>query len=258
MPADQEPNPAPSQHWDPDRYQRNAGFVPVLGAPVLELLAPKPGERVLDLGCGDGALTERLVAAGARVVGVDSSPEQVAVARARGLDARVMSGEALAFAGGFDAVFSNAALHWMKRADDVIDGVWRALEPGGRFVAEMGGRGNVAAIMSALVAGLDRRGLDGAAAVPWFFPGPADYRARLERRGFKVRSIELIERPTPLPGAMAGWLETFAESFTRSLPEAERAGYIAEIEAVLAPRLRDPQGQWHADYVRLRFAAEKP
>jgi trans-aconitate methyltransferase len=258
MPADKDLKPAPSQHWDPDRYRRNAGFVPVLGAPVLELLAPQPGERILDLGCGDGALTERLVAAGARVVGVDSSPEQVAAARARGLDARVMSGEALAFAGGFDAVFSNAALHWMKRADDVIDGVWRALEPGGRFVAEMGGAGNVAAIMAALVTGLDRRGLDGAAAVPWLFPSPADYRARLARRGFKVRSIELIERPTPLPGAMAGWLETFAESFIRSLPEAERAGYIAEVEAALAPRLRDPQGQWHADYVRLRFAAEKP
>jgi trans-aconitate methyltransferase len=258
MPADTDPKPPPSQHWDPDRYQRNAGFVPVLGAPVLELLAPQPGERILDLGCGDGALTERLVAAGARVIGVDSSAEQIAAARARGLDARVMSGEALTFEGGFEAVFSNAALHWMKQADAVIDGVWRALEPGGRFVAEMGGAGNVAAIMAALVAGLNRRGLDGAGAVPWFFPTPEDYRARLERRGFKVRSIGLIERPTPLPGAMAGWLETFAESFIRRLPERDRAGYIAEVEAALAPRLRDAQGQWSADYVRLRFAAEKP
>src|SRR5258705_3418646 len=231
MPADTDPKPAPSQHWDPDRYQRNAGFVPVLGAPVLELLAPQPGERILDLGCGDGALTERLVAAGARVIGVDASMEQIAAARIRGLDARVMSGEALTFEGGFEAVFSNAALHWMNRADAVIDGIWRALEPGGRFVAEMGGAGNVAAILAALVAALDRRGLDGASAVPWFFPTPEDYRGRLERRGFKVRSIGLIERPTPLPGAMAGWLETFAESFIRRLPEPDRAGYIAEVEA---------------------------
>jgi trans-aconitate methyltransferase len=257
MPAD-DPKPAPSQHWDPDRYQRNAGFVPVLGAPVLELLAPQPGERILDLGCGDGALTERLVAAGGRVIGVDSSAAQVAAARARGLDARVMSGEALTFESGFEAVFSNAALHWMQQADAVIDGVWRALEPGGRFVAEMGGAGNVAAIMAALVAGLDRRGLDGAAAVPWFFPSPENYRARLERRGFEVRTIGLIERPTPLPGAMAGWLETFAESFIRRLPEQDQAAYVAEVEAALAPRLRDAQGQWSADYVRLRFAAEKP
>lgn len=258
MPAEKNPPPAPSQHWDPDRYQRNAGFVPVLGAPVLELLAPRPGERILDLGCGDGVLTERLVATGARVVGIDSSPEQIAAARARGLDARVMSGEAMSFEGGFDAVFSNAALHWMKRADAVIDGVWRALEPGGRFVAEMGGGDNVAAILGALVAALDRRGHDGRAAAPWFFPTPEDYRARLERHGFRVCSIALIERPTPLPGAMAGWLETFAESFTRRLPAAERSAYIAEVEAALAPRLRNAEGQWHADYVRLRFAAEKP
>lgn len=258
MPADTDPKPAPSQHWDPDRYQRHAGFVPVLGAPVLELLAPQPGEHILDLGCGDGALTERLVAAGARVIGVDASAEQIAAARARGLDARVMNGEALTFVGGFDAVFSNAALHWMKQADAVIDGVWRALEPGGRFVAEMGGAGNVAAIMAALVTALDRRGQDGANAVPWFFPTPDDYRGRLERRGFRVRSIGLIERPTPLPGAMAGWLETFAESFIRRLPEPNRAGYIAEVEAALASRLRDAQGVWSADYVRLRFAAEKP
>lgn len=258
MPADKDSPLVPAQHWDPGRYQRNAGFVPVLGAPVLELLAPRPGERILDLGCGDGVLTERLVAAGAEVVGVDSSPEQVAAAKARGLDARIMSGEALSFAGGFDAVFSNAALHWMKQADAVIDGVWRALEPGGRFVAEMGGVGNVAAIVGALVVALDRRGHEGRAQVPWFFPTLEDYRARLERRGFGVRRIELIERPTPLPGAIAGWLETFAESFTRILPAADRAAYIAEVEAALAPRLRNAEGQWQADYVRLRFAAEKP
>jgi trans-aconitate methyltransferase len=258
MPADQDPKPAPSQHWDPERYQRHAGFVPALGAPVLELLAPRPGERILDLGCGDGALTERLAAAGATVVGVDSSAEQVAAARARGLDARVMSGDALIFEGGFDAVFSNAALHWMKQADDVIDGVWRALERGGRFVAEMGGAGNVETIVTALIAGLDRRGLDGRAAMPWFFPSPEDYRVRLERRGFRVRTIGLIERPTPLPGSLAGWLETFAESFTQRLPETERVAYIDEIEALLAPKLRNAQGQWSADYVRLRFAADKP
>ena len=160
----------PAQHWDPDRYARNARFVADLGAPLVDLLDPRPDERVLDLGCGDGALTEKLAGQTAAVVGVDSSGEQVAAARARGLDAHVMDGHRLTFAAEFDAVVSNAALHWMLRPDAVIAGVWRALKPGGRFVAEMGGAGNVALIKAALVAALDRRGLDGAAHVPWYFP----------------------------------------------------------------------------------------
>ena len=127
--------------------------------PVVDLLAPRPGERILDLGCGDGALTEKLAAAGCDVVGADASAELVKAARARGLDARLMNGEALDFDGEFDAVFSNAALHWMLRPDAVIDGVYRALKPGGRFVGEFGGAGNVATIASALEAALDRRGL---------------------------------------------------------------------------------------------------
>src|SRR4051812_24270218 len=125
--------------WAPDAYLQHAGFVPALGAGVLELLDPQPGERILDLGCGEGSLTQELVARGAVVLGVDSSDAQVAAARARGLDARVMDGEALAFEHEFDAVFSNAALHWMRRPDAVVAGVARALRPGGRFVAELGG-----------------------------------------------------------------------------------------------------------------------
>src|SRR5512138_2182814 len=142
-----------AQTWDPERYARNARFVSDLGAPVVELLAPRPGERILDLGCGDGALTEKLVALGCEVIGVDGSAEQVAGARRRGIDARVADGQALDFDGEFDAVFSNAALHWMKRADAVVDGVWRALRPGGRFVAECGGHGCVDEIATALLAG---------------------------------------------------------------------------------------------------------
>ncbi|MEE8189423.1 MAG: methyltransferase domain-containing protein [Kiloniellales bacterium] len=248
----------PAQRWDPERYARTARFVADLGLPLLGLLAPTAGERILDLGCGDGELAEKIAASGAAVVAVDSSPEQVAAARARGLDARVANATALGFDAEFDAVFSNAVLHWVLDPGAAIDGIWRALKPGGRLVGEMGGQGNVVQISGALAAALDRRGLDGRAAVPWYFPAPAAYRAKLEARGFLVDSIELIERPTPLPGEMEDWLATFAESFTARLPEAERPAYVAEVTEALRPRLCDDEGRWTADYVRLRFTARKP
>ncbi len=247
----------PTQHWDPERYARNARFVADLGAPLLTLLDAKPGERVLDLGCGDGHLSRTIAASGAEVLAVDASAEQIAAARDAGVEARVADGEKLEFDSEFDAVFSNAALHWMTQADAVVAGVARALKPGGRFVAEMGGAGNVARIVNALVAGFDRRGLDGAAAVPWYFPDADEYGAKLRRHGFTVESCEIIPRMTALPGAMADWLATFAETFTHRLPPAEREAYVAEVVAALAPDLRDSQGNWHADYRRLRFVARK-
>ena len=245
------------QSWDPERYANNARFVSELGLPVVELLAPKPGERVLDLGCGDGALTIELVRRGCRVEAVDSSPEQVAAARKVGVSAQVMDAERLEFSSEFDAVFSNAVLHWSRRPDDVIAGVHRALVRGGRFVAELGGSGCVDQIRTALVRALDRRGIDGAARVPWYFPTPGDYATRLEKAGFRVDSMALFARPTPLPGDVLGWLETFAETFTSALPAADRSTYLEEVRAALEPRLRDPSGTWIADYVRLRFAATK-
>lgn len=248
----------PPQTWTADRYAANARFVADLGGPVVALLDPKPGERILDLGCGDGALTEKLAALGCDVVGVDGAPDMVDAARERGLDARVMDGQALTFAHEFDAVFSNAALHWMTRPDAVIAGVVRALRPGGRFVGEFGGHGNVAAITVALVAVLERRGVDGRGAIPWYFPTAEAYRGRLEANGFEVDSIELIPRPTPLPTDMAGWLETFAESFLNRLDSGERAAAKDEVLTLLAPCLCDEQGRWIADYVRLRFAARLP
>jgi len=168
-----------------------------------------------------------------------------------------MNGEQLDFDNQFDAVFSNAALHWMKRADDVIAGVSRALKCGGRFVGECGGDGCVAAIEGALIAALDRRGMNGRAANPWYFPTVEEYRGRLKAHGFQVNYIALIPRPTPLPGDITGWLETFAESFTALLPTAERPGFIDEVREALRPVLCDGDGNWTADYVRLRFAARK-
>ncbi len=247
-----------NQSWDPDAYARNARFVSDLGAPVVELLAPCAGERILDLGCGDGALTKKLVELGCEVVGVDASAPQVEAARRLGLDARVADGERLGFDTEFDAVFSNAAIHWMKPADDVIAGVWRALKPGGRFVAEFGGHGCVARIERALKGALRRRGIDADALNPWYFPTVEDYSARLARRGFAVRCIALIPRPTPLPTAINGWLETFAQSFMAPLADHDRAGFIDEVREALRPDLCDGDGKWFADYVRLRFAADKP
>ena len=168
-----------------------------------------------------------------------------------------MNAEALPFREEFDAVFSNAVLHWIKRADPMIAAVYRSLRPGGRFVAECGGHGCVQKIRMALVEALDRRGIDGEAHVPWYFPTPDDYATRLERAGFRVDSIALIPRPTPLPGDIIDWLETFAQSFLQGLPGATRADYLQEVRAVLEPLLRDSTGTWVADYVRLRFAATK-
>ncbi len=197
------------------------------------------------------------MAAGCVVVAVDASAEQVAGARSRGLDARVARGEALPFAGEFDAVFSNAALHWMRDASAVLASVQRALRAGGRFVAEMGGAGNVAAIRGALAEALDRRGIDGAGLDLLFLPTAEEYRGLLEAHGFSVRSITLFARPTPLPGDLSAWLETFAQSFLRAVSTEERPRLIDEVSTALRPRLYDAGRGWVADYVRLRFAAVK-
>ena len=249
---------ASSQKWDALQYSEQARFVSDLGMPVVQLLAPRPGERVLDLGCGDGVLTAKLVALGCDVVGVDGSASMISAANALGLEASVMDGHALHFEREFDAVFSNAALHWMKQPEKVVDGVWRALKPGGRFVGEFGGHGNVATLVAALESALRARGIDPKPFNPWYFPTDQEYRAVLEARGFVVDSSELFDRPTPLPGNVIGWLETFAQPFAAALPQPERPAFFERVMESCRPKLRDSNGRWHADYVRLRFAATKP
>jgi SAM-dependent methyltransferase len=220
----------------------------------VDLLAPQPGERILDLGCGDGVLTKKLADMGCEVVAVDSSVPQVEAARNLGLTAFAVSGEDLPYNEEFDAV-----LHWIKPTvtDVMLAGVYRSLKPHGRFVAECGGHGCVHKIRTALVQALYRRGIDGEARVPWYFPTPGDYSTRLERAGFRVDSIALIPRPTSLPGDIIGWLETFALNFFQGFSDEARSDYLYEVRKILEPQLRDADGHWVADYVRLRFAATK-
>ncbi len=244
-----------SQTWSPTDYQHHAAFVAALGATILARLAPQAGERILDLGCGDGVLTADLVSSGAEVVAVDASAPMVAAAVARGIAARVMDARALTFTAEFDAVFSNAVLHWIPEADAVLAGVARALTPGGRFVAEFGGHTNVAAIVVALRAVFASHGLTFQS--PWYYPSPDDYRARLDAAGFIVDDIRLVPRPTPLPTGMLGWLRTFGVSIFAAVPKTLVARVEQDVVDLLRPTLCDATGQWTADYVRLQVAAKR-
>lgn len=245
------------QVWDPDQYATHARFVSDLGAPVVELLDPRPGERVLDVGCGDGALTEKLMEAGCRVVAIDTSEAQVRAARERGLDARVADVAALDFEGEFDAAFSNAVLHWIRDPDAALAAIHRALVPGGRLVAELGGHGCVASIRAAFGEVLARRGIEAERLNPWYFPTAEEYGERLAANRFDVDSIRLFPRPTPLPSDVTDWLETFAQPYLAGVPAGERPAVLIEMRERLDPVLGTPDGGWVADYVRLRFAATR-
>jgi trans-aconitate methyltransferase len=247
-----------TQTWDAEAYGQHGAFVHGLAGGVLEWLAPQPGERILDLGCGDGQLSQRIASSGARVVGLDASPQMAAAARTRGIAVDEGSAESMPYADqSFDAVFSNAALHWVRDHDSMLAEVRRVLRPGGRFVAEMGGLGNIAAIRVALIAVLSRHGFDGREDNVNYYPTPEIYSRRLVRHGFTVERIALIPRPTPLAeGGMSGWIRTFRRGVLDTLPEAMRETVVEEAVALLQHVLRDEDGNWTADYVRLRFIAK--
>jgi trans-aconitate methyltransferase len=247
--------------WDASRYDEAFAFVPAMGAAVLDLLDPRPGERVLDLGCGSGELTAQIAARGAHVVGVDSSAEMLGRARERfpELDVRQADAQQLPVDEPYDAVFSNAALHWMTRPDEVLAGVRAALRDGGRFVAEMGAARNVAALVAALRDAAQQIGLEADLPLPWYFPTPAEHATRLERAGFTVRLLQYVDRPTPLTDVRDGaadWWRMFGASTLSGLAAAQVDELLAAVNEVAAPRLRGPDGVWVADYVRLRFVAE--
>jgi len=243
--------------WNPESYAKNARFVSDLGEPLLQLLDAQPGELILDLGCGDGVLTEKIAGYGCAVIGVDSSFPQLKAAKDRGLNVAVMDGHQLSFRRQFDAVFTNAALHWMKQPEAVVAGVANSLKRAGRFIGEFGGKGNVAKIRSALHGGLRRHAIDPMPIDPWYYPSLEEYSELLSKAGFIVNYIDLIPRPTKLPGDILDWLKIFAQPFTQALAEPQRISFLKEVKNELATCLRDGDGKWTADYVRVRFKATR-
>lgn len=247
-----------NQNWSPEDYNSKADYLYELGRPVIELLDPKAGEKILDLGCGNGILTKELIAKGCEVIGIDESPAMVEAARANGIDARVHDAEHLHIDQKFDAVISNSALHWMADQYGVVRGVWRALKPGGRFAAECGGEGCIRIIREGMKIALIKRGLDYKARNPWKYPELGTISDILENQGFKVSYIARIDRPTPLVKGLRAWLEVFSNYHTAGFSEADKIHFYKEVEDYCRPFLYTEENGWFADYVRLRFLAVKP
>ncbi len=246
-----------TQHWSASEYTRHAHFVSAMASEVLSLLDPQQGEEVLDLGCGDGELGTYIQDQGCSVIGIDASSSMVAAAKARGLTALQVDGHNMAFENQFDAVFSNAALHWLLQPESVIGGVHRALKTKGRFVAEMGGAGNIAALLSAMLAVFKANPDFGVFQNPWYFPSAEEYQALLKKAGFHVEKIELVSRPTPLASGLDKWLEIFADSIASQLSDEQKRLFFNGVKIKLKPALYSQQKGWVADYVRLRFKAIK-
>ena len=238
--------------WDAADYARVGGFVAELGGAALDLLDPQPGERILDVGCGEGTLTEKIVERGAAVLGIDNSPEMIEAARAKGIDAVLMAAEGLPFTSEFDAAFSNATLHWVLEKEQAALAIFRALKPGGRFAGEMGGEGNLKSLREALDEELIIRGYVPPIEASNWYASPEEFAAVYEAAGFEQIDARLIERPTPIEHGVAQWVTTFRRGWLdrAQVPEPERA----EIGAAVADRV----GSNIADYVRLRFIMRKP
>ena len=238
--------------WDAADYARVGGFVSELGGAALDLLDAQPGERILDVGCGEGTLTCRIVEREATVIGIDNSPEMIAAAREKGVDARLLAAEDMQFLAEFDGAFSNATLHWVLHKDQAARAIYRALKPGGRFAGEMGGEGNLAKLREALDDELVIRGyLPPVEASNWY-PSPEEFAAVYEAAGFRAVDARLIERPTAIEHGVAAWVTTFRKGWLdrAAVPEEERA----DIGTAVADRV----GSNIADYVRLRFIMRKP
>jgi trans-aconitate methyltransferase len=249
-----------SQTWNAQLYDAKHAFVFQYGEDVLNLLNPKPGERILDLGSGTGHLTQKIADAGCQVVGIDNSPEMVTKARAAypNLEFYQKSGADFEFEEPFDAVFSNATLHWIHTPEKVIACVYRALKPGGRFVGEFGGKGNVNRILVALTQALQAKGVQ-ADVHTNYFPSLGEYATLLENGGFRVTFASHFDRDTELEDSDNGvidWIRMFRGFALTDVPAADTEEVFRQINILLRPtNFRD--GKWFADYKRLRFVAVK-
>ena len=251
-----------SAEWNANLYDAKHAFVWKFGADLVQLLAPQPGERILDIGCGTGHLTRQIADSGARVLGVDRSPAMVNAARNAypDLQFEVADARNLRYQSEFDAVFSNATLHWIREPEMVIQGVWKALRPGGRFVAELGGKGNIQRMQSAFDQALgELQAAPQGEINPWYYPSVSEYATLLEKHGFEVRFMTLFDRPTLLADGEAGlrnWIAMFGSHYSGKLGPESQELFVQRVEELLGPELfRD--GQWWADYRRLRLSAWK-
>jgi trans-aconitate methyltransferase len=249
-----------SQQWNADLYQQSHSFVWELGNDLVGMLAPQAGECILDVGCGTGQLTARIARSGARVLGIDASPAMVEQAQNNFPELRfeVCDVRAMTYDGAFDAVFSNAALHWVQPAAAVA-AIARALKPGGRLMVELGGHGNIAEIIRAAEYAWQSLGAGPLPAHPWFFPDIAEYTALLVRCGLETTLAVLFDRPTPFDGGAEGlarWIGMFGGHWMAALPPERHAEFLDAVAREAAPRLwRD--GAWVGDYRRLRVVARK-
>jgi SAM-dependent methyltransferase len=238
--------------WDPAEYARVGAFVAELGQAALDLLDPKAGERILDVGCGDGTLTRKIVECGATVLGIDNSPEMIAAARAKGLDALLLDAADMQFFAEFDAAFSNATLHWVLEKEQAARAIFRALKAGGRFAGELGGEGNIARLREALDTELVIRGYVPPTESSNWYPSPEEFESIYEAAGFDHIDARLIERPTSLDHGINEWVTTFRKGWL------DRAGVPDEERPEIAAAVADRFGSNVADYVRLRFIMRKP
>ena len=251
-----------SKVWNAPEYQQNHSYIWQYGADLLGLLDPQPGEKILDLGCGTGHLTAEIAKSGAAVVGVDSSADMVRAAGKNFPDLTFIQADArtLSFDQPFDALFSNAVLHWIKEADEVLDSVTRCLKPGGRIVAEMGGKGNIEGVVTALHRALSATpGHPGKEVDPWYFPTVGEYSRLLEERGFEVSFASHFSRPTPQQegeGGLRDWIRMFCSDFLSGLDDDVEDKVLTLVEEELRPRMYDGV-RWTVDYRRLRFMARK-